>query len=74
MARPKSAGLDLEQEEKLRTDRLLDVAAEVFLQLGYEGDKYNSDCGTRPRLETDVLRSISEQGETLSRDHRSEAC
>ncbi len=37
MPRSKSAGLDPEEGEKLRTDRLLDLAAEVFLELGYEG-------------------------------------
>jgi len=37
MPRPKSAGLDPAEEERQRTDRLLDIAAEVFLELGYEG-------------------------------------
>lgn len=37
MPRPKSTGLPREEEEKLRVDALLDVAAEVFLASGLQG-------------------------------------
>jgi TetR/AcrR family transcriptional repressor of mexJK operon len=37
MPRPKSTGLPPEREEQLRIDRLLDVAAEVFMEMGYQG-------------------------------------
>jgi TetR/AcrR family transcriptional regulator, mexJK operon transcriptional repressor len=37
MPRPKSTGLPPEREEQLRSDRLLDVAAEVFMEMGYQG-------------------------------------
>jgi TetR/AcrR family transcriptional regulator, mexJK operon transcriptional repressor len=37
MPRPKPTGLPPEQEEQLRMDRLLDVAAEVFMEMGYQG-------------------------------------
>lgn len=35
MPRPKSTGLPFEEEEKLRVNKLLDVAAQVFLEAGY---------------------------------------
>jgi TetR/AcrR family transcriptional repressor of mexJK operon len=37
MPRPKPTGLPPEQEQQSRLDRLLDVAAEVFLEMGYQG-------------------------------------
>jgi TetR/AcrR family transcriptional repressor of mexJK operon len=37
MPRPKSTGLPPEREEQLRIDRLLGVAAEVFMEMGYQG-------------------------------------
>jgi TetR/AcrR family transcriptional regulator, mexJK operon transcriptional repressor len=37
MPRPKSTGLPSEQDEQLRMDRLLEVAAEVFMEKGYQG-------------------------------------
>jgi AcrR family transcriptional regulator len=36
MPRPKSSGLSKEETERLRLTQLLDVASEVFLELGYE--------------------------------------
>ena len=36
MARPKSSGLPKAEEERLRLVSLLDVAAEVFFEMGYE--------------------------------------
>lgn len=36
MPRPKSSGLPKAEEERLRLNHLLDVAAEVFFELGYE--------------------------------------
>ncbi len=36
MARPKSSGLPKEEEEELRLKRLLDIAAEVFFEVGYD--------------------------------------
>ncbi|WP_158821723.1 TetR/AcrR family transcriptional regulator [Granulicella sp. S156] len=36
MARPKSSGLPKAEEERLRLTQLLDVAAEVFFEMGYE--------------------------------------
>ena len=36
MPRPKSSGLSKEEAERLRRAQLLDVAADVFLELGYE--------------------------------------
>ena len=37
MPRPKTTGLPSEQEEQLRMDQLLEVAAEVFMEKGYQG-------------------------------------
>jgi TetR/AcrR family transcriptional repressor of mexJK operon len=37
MPRPKNRGLPPEQEEQLRIDHLLEVAAEVFMEMGYQG-------------------------------------
>ena len=36
MARPKSSGLPKAEEEQLRRKHLLDVAAEVFFEMGYD--------------------------------------
>ena len=36
MPRPKASGLPQEETQRLRTTQLLDVAAEVFLEMGYE--------------------------------------
>ncbi len=37
MPRPRKSGLPKETEEKLRVDALLDVAAEIFLESGFQG-------------------------------------
>ena len=36
MPRPKSSGLPKAEEERLRLTQLLDVAAEIFFEIGYE--------------------------------------